>query len=93
VARDCWILARPEELDDHPVGERRYLAPCHCSACAARILEDVPDDDIVEEAWAEAMPKLVGISIGRLGISYIAIDEAGRLCHLRPHLREWTAAA
>jgi hypothetical protein len=49
VARDCWILARPEELDDHPVGERGYLAPCHCSACAARILEDVPDDDIVEE--------------------------------------------
>lgn len=25
------------------------------------------------------MPKLVGISIGRLGMSYIAIDEAGRV--------------
>ncbi len=38
----------PEELDDHPAGERHYLAPCDCAARAARILEDVPDDDIVE---------------------------------------------
>jgi hypothetical protein len=48
-AWDRWSPARPEDWTTTPAEERRYLAPCDCSACAAGILEDVPDDDIVEE--------------------------------------------